>query len=265
MKYQIDLLPQYAYPHRPPLRYFGGKWRIAKWLLQHYPIHRGYCTPYGGGWCESFQKPRSGHLEVYNDLNAHNINFFTQLKENPHELIAQIEKTPRDWQQFEISKQSCDDPVEWAKRYYIYCHLSVMAGGGKLSSGTSESRLALRSVTDDTHLWAASHRLQGVIIEQLDAVECIAKYDSKDTFFYCDPGYPKSSLATGNRTWYLHHTNTEGHIALAETLHQIKGSAIVSGYDCPLYQKLFNGWEKIEYETVNMRRSKAIECIWIKR
>lgn len=38
-----------AAPNRPLLRYFGGKWRIAPWILEHLSPHRVYVEPYGGG------------------------------------------------------------------------------------------------------------------------------------------------------------------------------------------------------------------------
>ncbi|KAA0248319.1 MAG: DNA adenine methylase [Candidatus Jettenia sp.] len=34
-----------------------------------------------------------------------------------------------------------------------------------------------------------ARRLQGVTIECLDYRECIQRYDSKDTLFFCDPPY----------------------------------------------------------------------------
>jgi DNA adenine methylase len=33
---------------RPVLRYFGGKWRIANWIISHFPDHDIYAEPYGG-------------------------------------------------------------------------------------------------------------------------------------------------------------------------------------------------------------------------
>ena len=36
-------------PERPVLRYFGGKWVLAPWIIENFPPHRAYVEPFGGG------------------------------------------------------------------------------------------------------------------------------------------------------------------------------------------------------------------------
>lgn len=35
-------------PARPVLRYHGGKWRLAEWIIGFFPPHRVYVEPFGG-------------------------------------------------------------------------------------------------------------------------------------------------------------------------------------------------------------------------
>ena len=34
---------------RPILRYHGGKWKLAPWIIENMPPHQVYVEPFGGG------------------------------------------------------------------------------------------------------------------------------------------------------------------------------------------------------------------------
>lgn len=54
---------------KPALRYMGGKFRLAPWLLQFFPGHEVYTEAFGGAAGVLLQKPRAIG-EVYNDLDG---------------------------------------------------------------------------------------------------------------------------------------------------------------------------------------------------
>ena len=65
---------------RPALRYHGAKFRLAGWVLRHFPAHECYVEPYGGAAGVLLHKPRS-YAEVYNDLDGEVVHFFCVLRD----------------------------------------------------------------------------------------------------------------------------------------------------------------------------------------
>jgi DNA adenine methylase len=259
-------------PSRPAFRYFGGKWEIGEWIASHFPSHQVYVEPYGGAFSVGMQKSPAA-TEVYNDLNADTCNFFEELQLNTEALISAIAASPRTKEEYQLCKQPTDDLLEWARRYYLYCQLSYPGGGGRWSGGTSQERLSRRS--GDEHLWAIAQRMKSVHVYCSDALKVIGRFDSPDTLFYCDPPYVhqsrgskdsrhKDQFAAQPRRQYRYEMTDQQHCELAELLQTIQGQAIVSGYDCPLYQELYSGWTRFEREVPTSTRQKKTECLWVK-
>lgn len=87
---------------RPLLRYHGGKWRLAPWIISFFPDHRIYTEAYGGAASVLLRKKRS-YAEVYNDLDGEIVNLFRVLR-NPaqaRELIRLVALTPFAREEFE--------------------------------------------------------------------------------------------------------------------------------------------------------------------
>ncbi|WP_246008450.1 DNA adenine methylase [Afifella aestuarii] len=102
------------------LRWHGGKWRLAPWIISHFPAHRVYVEPFGGAGSVLLRKPRV-YAEIYNDLDDEVVTLFRVLR-NPdlaERLIDLLQLTPFARTEFRAAYEPSDDPVEQSRRLII--------------------------------------------------------------------------------------------------------------------------------------------------
>lgn len=183
-------MPESVFP------YPGGKAYLAPWIIEHFPPHKCYVEVFGGGAAVLLTKEPS-HTEVYNDLDGDLVQFFQVLREQEDELIEWLDKVPYAREQHQKFKEEFysgerpDDPIERAGRFF-YLRYSQYASKYRTPSGFAGAHQRnkarkLRNATEKLHKFA--ERFRNVQIEKLDFKELITRYDSEDTFFYCDPPY----------------------------------------------------------------------------
>lgn len=255
---------------RPMIRYHGGKWRLAPWIISHFPSHRVYVEPFGGAASVLLKKPRS-HAEVYNDLDAEMVNLFRVARDRGSELRRSLELTPFAREEFDLAWQPADDLLERARRTVVRA-----AMGRDAASATMHRKCTFRvhtgsqtrqatTMQDWTNFPAALDgiidRLRGVAIENREASEVMAAYDGKDVLHYVDPPYVVSTRPTFND--YRHELDDAGHVALIESLRSLKGKVLLSGYDCELYRDLLRGWRKVERQAFADGGNARVEAVWL--
>ena len=248
---------------RPALKYYGGKWNLANWIVDFFPHHNCYVEPFGGAASVLLQKPLSPH-EFYNDLDSDVVNFFRVLRENQSELIQKIDLTPYSREEYELSYEPTIDPIEKARRFYVrswQSHNPSRLSGWRNSCNSNRSQSFAQDWNSINHLYAIAQRLKQVQIENRPALELIKRVDTKETLFYIDPPYLNETRTSS--TLYAFELKKEDHIELAECLNSIKGMVIVSGYEHPLYNELYAGWTKKQVATKKNGGANSIEVLWI--
>lgn len=266
----MDRLPA-AIPSRPVLRYHGGKWRMAPWIIEHFPPHKTYVEPFCGAASVLLRKPPSP-TEVLNDQYDRVVNLFRVLR-NPDQaarLRESLRYTAYAEAEYLEAREIADDPVEDARRLIVLghqAHGSTGATGGKLSGwrrgirdSSSDSASEWADLYAQVEAWA--NRLRGVFIEHDHAFDVIQRWDAADTLFYVDPPYVAETRTSGLRG-YRHEMEEEDHRRLADLLRQVKGMVVLSGYASPLYDELYPGWERAEREVLADKGRRAVEVLWL--
>lgn len=257
-------------PTRPVLRYHGGKWKLAPWVISHFPAHRIYVEPYGGAASVLLRKGRVP-TEVYNDLDGDLVALFRCLQdeEQAQRLVQACALTPFARAEFDLAYEPSPDPVEQARRFIIRsffgygskaCVSPTKNGFRCLRTGDASPALDWSRYPDA--LMTIVERMRAVVIESRPALDVIRRFDRPETLFYCDPPYVQG-LRNLEQGVYRHEMTDEDHKALASALQDIKGAAIVSGYRCDLYDDIYAGWIRCDRKAYADKSSRRTESVWI--
>lgn len=265
-------------PTRPVLRYHsrGGKWRIAPWIIQHFPPHRVYVEPFGGAASVLLRKPRA-YAEVYGDMDGEVCNVFRVLRDSDAaaQLEAALRLTPYARAEFLLSYEMCADPIEQARRTIV----RALAGFG--SAAASGHQTGFRANSNRSHTTPAmdfvaypdlissfTDRLRGVVVENRPAAHLILQHDGPETLFYVDPPYPRatrSSLGHYDGA-YRYEMTDEDHRTLAAVLRRVGGMVVLSGYPCDLYdQELYPDWHRVERAAMADGARRRTEVLWLNK
>lgn len=106
---------------RAIFRYPGSKWRLAEWIIKHFPPDYEkmiYLELFVGSGAVFFNKRPSG-VETINDLESEIVNVFAVLRDQPEELKRKLELTPYSREEYDLAFEPCEDSVERARRYFV--------------------------------------------------------------------------------------------------------------------------------------------------
>ncbi|MFC3071525.1 DNA adenine methylase [Shinella pollutisoli] len=267
-------------PTLPPLRWHGGKWLLAPWIISHFPRHRIYVEPFGGGASVLLRKTRA-YAEVYNDLDEQVVTLFRVLQDSgaTERLVAALEITPFARSEYEIAWDEADEPIEIARRLIIRSFMGFgshahadMSAGHKTTGFRANSN---RSGSTPAHDWArypfriagVVERMRGVVIERRPAIHVLRTHDSPETLHYVDPPYLPETRGRKNiydaKHQYRHELTVAEHEELLSVLRDLTGMVVLSGYPADLYDDTLRDWTRVERQALADGARPRIEVLWI--
>ena len=267
-----SLLSTPGQPDRPVLRYHGGKYRQAQRLVALMPPHRCYVEPFCGAASVLLAKSRV-FSEVINDLDGEVINLFRVLRDPALSLRLKdaLILTPFARDEFEAVYAPARGRVERARRLIVRSFMGFGSASSNAAHITGFRADSKKSGSTPAHDWAHypealdsfTTRLKGVCIENRDALRVIASHDAAETLHFVDPPYVLSTRKVRLRNAaYKHDMTDEDHCKLAQVLHSVKGMVLLCGYEGPLYDTLYKGWERLTYQAFADGAKPRTECVW---
>lgn len=258
-----------------PLKWHGGKSQLAKKFVLYEP--KGYrifgdCCVGGGSFL--CVKDRPGVSEFANDLDGELTNFFRVLQDDSlyPKLLHRLEHTPFSQMEFDYSLTPLVPDLDRAWAFFVRNRQSRQAMGKEFATRTHRTR---RGRNENASAWLSAidrlaefrDRVRWVEIRQMDCVDFIRLIDSPATLYYCDPPYLAETRVAGQYTVEM---DRPKHIQLLDTLAEIEGKFMLSGYDSEIYQQYEKryGWRRIEFpvrKSSSGQKTKptATEILWL--
>jgi DNA adenine methylase len=259
----------------PPFAYYGGKTRLAKQIVEHFPPHGHYVEPFAGSLAVLLAKPRAG-METVNDADGDIMTFWRVLRDQPADLMRAAALTPHSRAEHRAAEIRPDDLTDLERARRVWVKLTQGRGGtlrttgwrhylNPASSPSTSFPDYLASYVD--RMAASAERLIGVSLECRPALELIAAYGQhQDVLLYVDPPYLGSTRSS--RQYQVEMSREHEHRELAEALLECRASVVLSGYASPLYDELYAGWHVTRINTTTGQantRGERTEVLWSNR
>jgi DNA adenine methylase len=256
----------------PPLKSHGGKYYLAKKVLELMPRHLYYVEPYFGAgqvffardpadqrlwWpgLTSDGRKADGVIETVNDLDGNLINFYRVLQDpgKKDQLLRRLDLTLFSEAEFGAARTLLaseeGDPVERAAALFVLIRQSRQAlrkdfatpVRTRLRGGRADHVNAWWGAIDgleDAHL-----RIADAMILCRPALEVIWSEDTEETHFYFDPTYLHATR-TARKAYGKFEMTDRDHMELLDTIRQCRGMVTLSGYDNELYNRVLTSWNK---------------------
>lgn len=213
--------------------WIGGKRVLRNEILQRMPADIGrYIEVFGGaGWVLFGREPSSKVMEVFNDYDAELVNIYRCIKYHPDALQHELDMLPDAREVFfdcraQEQVRGLTDIQRAARSLYL---IKASFGTDRRTFATAPKGVCNISASFP----AVQERLRRVIIENLDFEHLIKTYDRENALFYCDPPYVETEK------YYRARFQESDHKRLADALHNIKGSFLLSYNDCPQVRELY--------------------------
>ncbi|SDF46191.1 DNA adenine methylase [Thalassobaculum litoreum] len=229
--------------------WLGGKRALARRVIREILRipHKAYAEPFIGMGGIFLRRPQRAQAEIINDASGDVVNLFRLAQRHPNALAEELGGMLMSRAEFarlaKLDPEQLTD-IERAARFLL---LQYAGFGGKATGrtfGVDPSSSARFQPGRVKKLLQRVHaRLEGVVIENLDAGAFLDRYDRPYTLFYLDPPYIGCEDDYGAELF-----SAADHRRIADHLVGLQGAFVLSINDCHQARELFGGFRLIEVE-----------------
>jgi DNA adenine methylase len=252
----------------PPAPWIGGKRLLSGQIIELIEgvSHRSYIEPFFGMGGVFFRRTRVPKAEVINDKSGEVFNFFRILQRHYPQLMDILKFQLASRQEFERLRASDPCGLTDLERAARFIYLQKLSFAGRVrgqSFGVSKNSPSRFNVSNlSTALQSVHERLAGVIVENLDWLEVLKRYDNASALFYLDPPYHGHEDEYGAGMFGSHQFEM-----LASQLARLKGRFILSVNDDPFIRTTFSDFSMreldVDYTVSKFRRLRRKELLFL--
>lgn len=250
---------------RPPICRVGSKVSFAKLLDYVQPEHKIYVEPFFGSGAFYWHK-QPVQTEIVNDLDKDTIKIL--------KLIKTVSRDIKDYPNIDtvakaqalFNKETGNSPEEEYIRNYIRTcggfHSSPLKPGQKIfytGNVGKSGKEKFNAMSRVKNIAEYKDRMKNTKISSSDYAAVIKDWDTKQTFFFMDPPYEKSTKSFG----YAEHESFDFE-RFAKVVKGIKGKFIVTINDSPRIRDLFKGYNIYEVIVKGVGKTTKHESIGTK-
>lgn len=230
-----------------PLRYPGGKGRIAKWMektIKGNSLDGGtYMEPFAGGASIALHLLKTETVEnvIINDYDIAIYSFWYAVLNEPKKLIKKIQDTPITIDEWEKQRTIYKSPqkqysleLAFAAFFMNRCNFSGVLKGGAIGGRNQLGKYKINARFNKANLIKRIEYIatlsDKITLTHLDALDFIENYVKKSTnsktIVYYDPPYFNKGA------WlYKNYFTKEDHLKLADSIKSVSESAWIVSYD----------------------------------
>jgi len=249
-------------PLKSPLRYPGGKTRVAKLLLAYAPEHKEYREVFAGGAALFFHKAKCEKNWI-NDRHPGLYAFYVALRDHFPAFAKLCRKQAGDLRTIfnywadrrDLMDASDGDYIVERAVQFFFINRTVWTGRvvydpqrrSRLYFSNPEGWGRLEEKLGKLELIA--QKLQGVTISNDSFEQCLSHL-SNNALVYCDPPYIRDTYCSATDKLYDKSFNEEHHRLLARLLEETPARVMISYDDCPQARDLYSGpkWRFVELQ-----------------
>ena len=226
---------------------YGGKTKMASWIVSKLPAHKCYVEPFAGSLAVLFKKEQSEN-EIVNDKDKNLIRVYETIRKYPQELAALLYFTPHSNANTKDVQWSEDD-LEFS-RQYIAKRQQLFNGCENTSTYGCEYQGGPKIKAWKnfyTRVLPAAERLRNVCILCEDYQKTLNRVkDKKDVIVYCDPPYRKLQK---ERKGGVYNENDYDYYEFIEIVKSMNCNIAISEYD--YIKEDLKDWNHHEYRCLS--------------